>query len=159
MRLRGTGKIRRFWMNSIKSFCYAQFDNAEIAEQTRKAVQGVQWPQGGKVLAAKTGAPSRCPSTLDLCACHWARQDKNLYPGSATSAPLCPPLACTVYAHDVVAWKEVAPAPAKLLRKAATGQRGGGKQTQKQKAAASAGAAHAWGSCRVRWSRTPRSPG
>ena len=32
MRLRGTGKIRRFWMNSIKSFCYAQFDNAEIAD-------------------------------------------------------------------------------------------------------------------------------
>eukprot|EP00903_Cladosiphon_okamuranus_P020031 g18399.t1 len=45
-----------FWMNSIKTHCYATFDGKETAERAMAALQGLQWPpQSFKRLEAKIG--------------------------------------------------------------------------------------------------------
>lgn len=45
-----------FWMNSIKTHCYATFKGKETAERAIAALQGLQWPpQSFKRLEAKIG--------------------------------------------------------------------------------------------------------
>lgn len=45
-----------FWMDSIKTHCYATFDGKEAAEKAMAALQGLQWPvQSFKRLEAKIG--------------------------------------------------------------------------------------------------------
>ncbi|CAM9431774.1 unnamed protein product, partial [Scytosiphon promiscuus] len=45
-----------FWMDSIKTHCYATFDGKEAAEKAIAALQGLQWPvQSFKKLEAKMG--------------------------------------------------------------------------------------------------------
>ncbi|CAN0459517.1 unnamed protein product, partial [Ectocarpus sp. 8 AP-2014] len=33
-----------FWMDGIKTHCYATFDGKEAAERAMAALQGLQWP-------------------------------------------------------------------------------------------------------------------
>ncbi|CAN0323562.1 unnamed protein product, partial [Ectocarpus sp. 12 AP-2014] len=45
-----------FWMDSIKTHCYATFDGKEAAERAMAALQGLQWPaQSFKRLEATMG--------------------------------------------------------------------------------------------------------
>lgn len=45
-----------FWMDSIKTHCYATFDGKEAAERAMAALQDLQWPpQSFKRLEAKIG--------------------------------------------------------------------------------------------------------
>lgn len=45
-----------FWMDSIKTHCYATFDGEEAAKRAIDALQGLQWPErSSKRLAAKMG--------------------------------------------------------------------------------------------------------
>jgi len=44
--LQRTGRLTEngFWLNNIKSKCYAMYDNEDQAEETRMALHGVKWP-------------------------------------------------------------------------------------------------------------------
>jgi len=41
-----------FWMNGIKSHCYATFQTLEAAERAREALDGIQWPEMGGILSS-----------------------------------------------------------------------------------------------------------
>jgi len=38
------GTIKNFWMDSIRTHCFATFETEEQAQATREAIDGVQWP-------------------------------------------------------------------------------------------------------------------
>ena len=59
-----------FWMNSIKTHCYATFDGKEAAERAMAALQGLQWPpQSFKRLEAKIGDMSAEEVSIFILVC------------------------------------------------------------------------------------------
>eukprot|EP00271_Cylindrocystis_brebissonii_P002682 TRINITY_DN13448_c0_g2_i2.p1 TRINITY_DN13448_c0_g2~~TRINITY_DN13448_c0_g2_i2.p1 ORF type:complete len:744 (-),score=213.71 TRINITY_DN13448_c0_g2_i2:299-2530(-) len=52
--LEKTGKVEKFWLDRIKTHCYATFSSVEEATATRDALYDLQWPElGGKRLTLK----------------------------------------------------------------------------------------------------------
>lgn len=63
-----------FWMDSIKTHCYATFDGKEAAEKAMAALQGLQWPpQSFKKLEATMGDMSAAEVRECMLASAWRK--------------------------------------------------------------------------------------
>ncbi len=71
----GAGSVLKFWMDSIKSHCYATFSSVEAATAAKKALQDLKWP----VLSA-------CPALA-------AQRNASCAHGCAQLGSSCPALA------------------------------------------------------------------
>ncbi|MBA0761074.1 hypothetical protein Gotri_023771, partial [Gossypium trilobum] len=61
-----TGTVTSFWMDHIKTHCYATYSSVEEAIETRNAVYNLQWPpNGGRLLVADFVDPQEVKTRLD----------------------------------------------------------------------------------------------
>lgn len=44
------GKVDKFWLDSIKTHCYVQYETEEVAANAKEKLNGVKWPSEGKKL-------------------------------------------------------------------------------------------------------------
>ncbi|XP_038997458.1 apoptotic chromatin condensation inducer in the nucleus-like isoform X1 [Hibiscus syriacus] len=62
-----TGTVTSFWMDHIKTHCYATYSSVEEAIDTRNAVYNLQWPpNGGRLLVADFVDPLEVKTRVDV---------------------------------------------------------------------------------------------